>query len=42
MIEKHYSRYIGDHTDGLTRAALPDRSQPAEETVVPFPAAATA
>lgn len=42
MIEKHYSRYILDHTDGLTRAALPDRSKPTEENVVSFSAGAAA
>ena len=28
MIEKTYSKYIGDHTDAVTRAALLDLSQP--------------
>jgi integrase len=38
MIEKHYSAFITDHTDEITRAALLDFSTPAEGNVVKPPA----
>jgi integrase len=31
MIERHYSRYIADHTDAISRAALLDMSKPITE-----------
>jgi integrase len=34
MIERNYSRYIGDHTDAITRAALLDTSLPCTDNVV--------
>jgi integrase len=36
MIESAYSRYIGDHSDALTRGALLDTSEPAGANVVPL------
>jgi hypothetical protein len=36
MIEKTYSKYIGDHADALTRPALLDLSKPAVANVVPL------
>jgi integrase len=36
MIEKTYSRYITDHADSITRAALLDPAQPAAGNVVPL------
>ena len=36
MIERTYSRYIGDHADALARAALLDTSTPIAENVVPI------
>jgi hypothetical protein len=36
MIEKTYSRHIGDHGDALIRRALPDFAQPATANVVPL------
>jgi integrase len=36
MIEKTYSRYIGDHSDTVARRALFDRSEPAGGNVVPL------
>jgi len=37
MIEKHYSRLIGDHTDAITRVALPKRPKPVVANVLPMP-----
>jgi integrase len=40
MLEKTYSKYIGDHSDVLTRRALLDLAEPAaDENVIPLPAA---
>jgi integrase len=36
MIERTYSRYIGDHADALARAALLDTSTPIAANVVPI------
>jgi len=36
MIERTYSRYIGDHTDALARGALLDTTAPFETNVVPI------
>ena len=36
MIERTYSRYIGDHSDALARAALLDTTEPAADKVVPL------
>ena len=37
MIERNYSRYIGDHTDSLLRGALLDvEPAPAAGNVVPL------
>ena len=36
MLERTYSRYIGDHSDALARAALLDTAEPAEGSVVPL------
>jgi integrase len=36
MIERTYSRYIGDHSDALARAALLDTAEPAADKVVPL------
>jgi hypothetical protein len=35
-IETNYSRYIGDHTDALTRAALLDTAEPITGNMVPI------
>ena len=35
-IESNYSRYIGDHTDALTRAALLDTAEPTTGNMVPI------
>jgi len=37
MIQKHYSRYITDHTDAITRAALLDTPQKPPENVIDLP-----
>jgi len=39
MIERTYSRYIGDHADALARAALLDVAKPSDGNVVPISAA---
>lgn len=39
MIERAYSRYIGDHADGLARKALLDLSEAPSSDVVPIAAA---
>lgn len=39
MIERTYSRHIGDHADALVRAALFDASEPEASKVVPLHAA---
>jgi hypothetical protein len=39
MIERTYSRYIGDHADALARKALLDVASPAGENVIPITAA---
>ena len=39
MIERTYSRYIGDHTDALARKALLDIGSPPIGNVVPITAA---
>jgi integrase len=39
MIERTYSRYIGDHADALARVALLDIAKPPEGNVVPISAA---
>ena len=36
MIERTYSRYIGDHSDALARAALLDTTEPSAAKVVPL------
>ena len=36
MIERTYSRYIGDHADTLARGALLDTAEPAGGDVVPL------
>jgi len=36
MIERTYSRHIGDHADALARAALLDTSAPMAGNVVPI------
>jgi hypothetical protein len=36
MIEKTYSKYIGDHADAVTRQAVPDFNQSALTNVVPL------
>ena len=36
MIERTYSRYIGDHSDALARAALLDTTAPTADRVVPL------
>jgi hypothetical protein len=36
MIERTYSRYIGDHTDALARGALLDTAAPVGTKVVPI------
>ena len=36
MIERTYSRYIGDHSDALARAALLDTTEPTADRVVPL------
>ena len=36
MIERTYSRHIGDHADALARAALLDTSTPMAGNVVPI------
>ena len=36
MIERTYSRYIGDHADALARKALLDIASPAGGNVVPI------
>jgi len=36
MIERTYSRYIGDHADALARKALLDLASPAGGNVVPI------
>jgi len=36
MIEKTYSRYIGDHSDALARRGLLDTSEPTDANVVPL------
>ena len=36
MIEKHYSRYIGDHSDALQRNAMLDIADAAVDNVVPI------
>ena len=38
MVERTYSRYIGDHSDALARAALLDTTEPAGQNVVPIQA----
>ena len=40
MIERTYSRYIGDHADALARGALLDTSKPPGDNVVPLRASA--
>jgi integrase len=37
MLEKTYSRYIGDHSDALSRRVLLDTGRPANHNVVPPP-----
>jgi integrase len=37
MLEKTYSRYIGDHSDALSRRVLLDTGRPAADNVVPLP-----
>ena len=39
MIERTYSRYIGDHADALSRVALLDLAKPSDGNVVPISAA---
>jgi len=36
MLERTYSRYIGDHSDGLARRALLDTTIPPNDNVVPI------
>jgi len=36
MIERTYSRYIGDHADALARKALLDLDAPAAGNMVPL------
>jgi hypothetical protein len=36
MIERTYSRFIGDHSDALARAALLDTTEPTADKVVPL------
>ena len=36
MLERTYSRHIGDHSDALARAALLDTTEPASQNVVPI------
>jgi integrase len=36
MLERTYSRYIGDHSDALARVALLDTTEPGDNKVVPF------
>ena len=36
MIERTYSRYIGDHSDQLARGALLDTTKPGGANVVPM------
>jgi hypothetical protein len=36
MIERTYSRFIGDHSDALARAALFDTAEPKADKVVPL------
>jgi hypothetical protein len=37
MIEKHYSKFIADHSDELSRAALLDhKATPAADNIVPL------
>jgi hypothetical protein len=36
MLERTYSRHIGDHADALARAALLDTGEPAGANVVPI------
>jgi hypothetical protein len=36
MLERTYSRYIGDHADALARAALLDVAEPVQGVVVPI------
>jgi hypothetical protein len=36
MIERNYSRYIGDHSDSVLRRALLDTAPPAAGNVVPL------
>jgi hypothetical protein len=36
MIEKNYSRHIGDHADSVVRRALLDIAAPAGTNVVPM------
>lgn len=40
MLERTYSRYIGDHSDALARGALLDVGEPAQGVVVPLHATA--
>jgi integrase len=37
MIEKNYSRFIGDHSDAVTRGALLDTARATPDNVVPLP-----
>jgi hypothetical protein len=36
MLERTYSRHIGDHSDALARIALLDTTEPAGQNVVPI------
>jgi len=36
MIEKNYSKYIGDHADTIVRRAILDPSAPTGDNVVPL------
>jgi hypothetical protein len=36
MLERTYSRHIGDHSDALARVALLDVAEPAARNVVPI------
>jgi integrase len=38
MLEKTYSKFIGDHSDTLTRRALLDTAEPADSNVIPIAA----
>jgi hypothetical protein len=38
MLEKTYSKHIGDHSDVLTRRALLDLAEPQSDNVIPIAA----